>query len=197
MPKTFSPSSEQNKDVILEVIQPLLKDKQTVLEIASGTGQHAVYFADSLPQLDWQTSDLDDSHETIKQWILDSQLNNVLTPISLNVSEDVWPNQTYCAVYSANSFHIMNKQNVMDFFSQVTSVLKPSGLVIIYGPFNYNGDFTSQSNSNFDGWLKANNPESGIKDFEFCCDLAENAGLELIEDNEMPENNRILVWQKR
>ncbi|MDX1351980.1 MAG: DUF938 domain-containing protein [Thiomicrorhabdus sp.] len=194
--KPFSPSSEENKQVILEAIQPLLTQQKTVLEIASGTGQHAVFFAEQMPHLTWQTSDLADSHTGIGQWINDSQLNNVLAPIELNVSESHWPQSTYDVVYSANSFHIMNKQNVSDFFRQINSVLNLPGLVIIYGPFNYNGAFTSESNARFNDWLKSNNPESGIKDFEWCDKLAKQAALVLLHDIEMPQNNRILVWQK-
>lgn len=197
LPKPFSSSSEENKSVILQTIQPLLSAKKTVLEIASGTGQHAVHFADNLPHLQWQTSDLVESHLGIQQWLAEAKLENVLPPIALNVSTDSWPQQTYDAVFSANSFHIMNRQNVEDFFKHISSILNPAGLVIIYGPFNYNGTFTSDSNQRFDLWLKGNNPQSGIKDFEWCHQLALNAGLHLIDDFEMPQNNRILCWQKQ
>ena len=195
--KPFATSSEENKQVILEAIQPLLKEQKTVLEIASGTGQHAVFFAEQMPHLIWQTSDLAGSHSGICQWIHDAQLNNVLAPIELNVSESAWPQTDYDVIYSANSFHIMNKQNVGDFFSHISSVLKSPGLVIIYGPFNYNGKFTSDSNARFNDWLTSNNPKSGIKDFEWCNELAKQAGLVLLKDIEMPQNNRILVWQKQ
>ena len=195
--KPFSPSSEENKHVILEKIQQWLIDSKTVLEIASGTGQHAVHFAENMPSLTWQTSDLLESHSGIDLWIKESGLTNILPPLNLNVSEDNWPVVTYDAVYSANSFHIMSKQNVTDFFIHISSVLNPTGLVIIYGPFNYNGQFTSQSNANFDIWLKQRNKNSGIKDFEFCHELALNAGLKLAEDIEMPQNNRILIWIKQ
>jgi len=195
--KPFSSSSEENKDVILQTIQPLLLNKNSVLEIASGTGQHAVYFAQHLPNLQWQTSDLRESHTGIQQWLADAQLSNVLPPIALDVSKDSWPKQTYDAIFSANSFHIMNSQNVADLFSHIHATINPSGLVIIYGPFNYQGRFTSDSNQRFDLWLKGNNPESGIKDFEWCNQLAENAGFKLVHDFEMPQNNRILCWQKQ
>ena len=195
--KPFSPSSEENKHVILEVIHKWLSDSKTLLEIASGTGQHAVHFADNMPYLTWQTSDLVESHSGINLWIKESGLTNILTPLEINVSEDNWPIETYDAVYSANSFHIMSKENVMDFFSHISSILNSAGLVIIYGPFNYNGQFTSPSNENFDIWLKQRNEKSGIKDFEFCNHLALNAGLKLADDIEMPQNNRILIWTKK
>ncbi|MEA1987859.1 MAG: DUF938 domain-containing protein [Pseudomonadota bacterium] len=195
--KPFSSSSEENKHVILKVIQKWLTDSKTVLEIASGTGQHAVHFAENMPYLTWQTSDLLESHSGINSWIKESGLTNILAPLDINVSEDNWPVATYDAIYSANSFHIMDKQNVMDFFSHISSVLKSAGLVIIYGPFNYNGQFTSPSNANFDIWLKERNKNSGIKDFKFCHNLALSAGLKLADDIEMPQNNRILIWAKK
>ncbi|WP_024851239.1 DUF938 domain-containing protein [Hydrogenovibrio kuenenii] len=194
--KPFAQSSEENKHVILQAIQSFLNDRSSVLEIGSGTGQHAVHFAEQMPHLSWQTSDLIESHNGIKQWISDANLNNVLPPLLLNVSENNWPTTSYDAIYSANSFHIMAKQNVQDFFSNVNNVLNQNGVVMIYGPFNYNGQYTSESNARFDGWLKQRNPASCIKDFEWCNQLAEMAGLTLLEDIEMPQNNRILVWTK-
>lgn len=194
--KPFAQSCEENKQVILQAIQGFLTDRQTVLEVASGTGQHAVFFAEQMPHLIWQTSDLIESHDGIKQWIAGAQLNNILPPLCLNVSEDEWPSSTYDAVFSANSFHIMAKENVEDFFAHIGQVLNPNALVIIYGPFNYHGGFTSESNARFDEWLKRRNPQSGIKGFEWCNQLAKQAGLSLIDDIEMPQNNRILVWRK-
>jgi len=194
--KPFSPSCEENKAVILAAITPYLETKATVLEVASGTGQHAIYFAEHLPHLSWQTSDLLESHEGIKQWLGEANLSNTLEPIELNVSESAWPDKTYDALFSANSVHIMSQQNVEDFFANIGKVLNDNAVVLIYGPFNYNGAFTSESNANFDVWLKSRNPLSGIKDFEWCNERAEQARLTLIDDIEMPANNRILVWKK-
>lgn len=194
--KPFSQSCEDNKVVILETIADYLQSIDSVLEVASGTGQHAVYFAENLPHLTWQTSDLLDSHVGIRQWLHEAGLPNTLEPFELNVSESPWPSKRYGALFSANSFHIMGKQNVIDFFANVSAVLNDNALVLIYGPFNYNGEFTSDSNANFDVWLKNRNPLSGIKDFEWCNQLAEQAGLNLVDDIEMPVNNRVLVWKK-
>lgn len=194
--KPYSQSSEENKEVIYQVIKPIFNQKKHVLEVASGTGQHAVYFAEKMPYLTWQTSDLIESHSGIKQWMKSVNLPNILPPLELNVSEKQWPNTLYDGVFSANSFHIMSKQNVTDFFKNVSTILNKKAVVIIYGPFNYNGEFTSESNANFDIWLKNRSPQSGIKDFEWCNLLAQEAQLSLIEDIEMPMNNRILVWQK-
>lgn len=194
--KPFSSSCEENKQVILTVIKPLLTQSKEVLEIASGTGQHAVFFAEQMPHLQWQPSDLTENHPGIYQWINGSGLTNLAKPIALNVSTDPWPKHCYDAVFSANSFHIMAKQNVIDFFQNIASVVRDEGLVIIYGPFNYGGEFTSESNTRFDAMLRARNSRSCIKDFEWCLQLAEEAGLHLFDDVEMPQNNRILIWQK-
>lgn len=194
--KPFAPSSEENKEVILKVLSPLFADKHSVLEIGSGTGQHAVYFARNMPQLQWQTSDLPDNHDGIRLWIEDSGLQNVALPITLNVSAQQWPDNHYDAVFSANSFHIMSQDNVRDLFAHINQRLNPQGLLVVYGPFNFNGQFTSPSNQQFDAFLKQRDPESGIKDFEWLNELAAEAGLLFKQDVAMPQNNRILCWQK-
>lgn len=196
MNKPFSTSCEENKQVIFHAIQPYLRSRQSVLEIASGTAQHAIHFAAQLPHLTWQTSDLIESHPGICQWLSDTQLENIYPPIELNVSRlEHWPHNQFAAVFSANSFHIMAKENVEDFFQQLPKVLMKKAVVMIYGPFNYNGNFTSDSNARFNDWLKQRNPNSGIKDFEWCNKLAQKSGLQLIDDIDMPQNNRILIWQ--
>lgn len=195
--KPFSESSEQNKHVILEVIKPLFAHTKSVLEIASGTGQHAVHFSSAMPHLTWQPSDLESNLVGIQQWITEAALPNIQTPITLNVSNNSdWPKQTFDALYTANSFHIMSKQNVEDFFKKIAEHLNSNGLITVYGPFNYLGNFTSESNARFNNWLTQNDPLSGIKDFEWCNQLAELAGFKLISDTAMPHNNRILCWQK-
>ncbi len=194
--KPFSESTEQNKQVILAIIQPLFSKLKRVLEIASGTGQHAVYFSQVMPHLDWQPSDLENALPGIQSWVNESGLKNLNPPIALDVSSPNWPQQTFDAIFSANSLHIMSQQHVKDFFSNVGRVLDINGLIAVYGPFNEHGQFTSESNQHFDAWLKSCNPDSGIKAFEWCNELAQKAGFKLIEDHPMPQNNRILVWQK-
>lgn len=194
--KPFAESSEQNKQAILAVIQPRFSKLKRVLEIASGTGQHAVYFSQAMPNLNWQPSDLKNALVGIECWVNESGLENLNPPLELDVSSQNWPQQTFDAIFSANSMHIMSRQNVKDFFSNVSRVLDKNGLVTLYGPFNYYGQFTSESNRQFDDWLKSRNPDSGIKEFEWCNELAQSAGFKLIEDHTMPHNNRILVWQK-
>lgn len=198
--KPFSESCEQNKSVILETIKPILSSCQSVLEIGSGTGQHAVYFAQQMPHLQWHTSDRVDALKGIQMWLDEYQseggLPNVHPPITLDVTQSQWPDLNVDAIFSANTLHIMGWQEVKMFFEQATQVLNANGLMLVYGPFNYQGQYTSDSNRQFDGWLKARDPHSGIKDFSELNDLAIQNGLKILVDYEMPANNRILLWQK-
>ena len=194
--KPFSESCERNKQPILAVIKPLLENRQTLLEIGSGTGQHAVFFAEQLPHITWHTSDRLENHSDIHLWIDDSPATNIKPPIQLDVIEDKWPELQFDAVFSANTAHIMSWQAVQALFTGVGNVLQKSGFFMLYGPFNYHGKFTSASNENFEQWLKSVDSERGIRDFEAVNLLAKNAGMKLLEDYEMPANNRILVWQK-
>ncbi len=194
--KPCAESSEQNWKPIFSVIQPLLAGAYSVLEIGSGTGQHAVYFSELLPHLTWQCSDRPENHEAIKMWIDDAGLGNVLQPLELDTVKNAWPEVTYDAIFSANTVHIMNWEAVEAFFSGTGKCLKPGGMLLLYGPFNYGGKFTSDSNARFDDWLKERDPQSGIRDFEQLDKLASQAGLKLAEDYEMPVNNRLLYWKK-
>ncbi len=190
----FAESSEQNKSVIFDAIKSFLQGD--VLEIGSGTGQHAVFFAGQLPQLNWQTSEVESNLPGIEAWIRHSELTNLLPPIALDVLGR-WPERQFDTVYSANCFHIMGEAAVAKCFEGVGACLKEDGFLAVYGPFNYAGNFTSESNARFDAMLKARDPESGIKDFEWLDQIAAKQNLRLLEDIAMPENNRSLIWQKR
>lgn len=196
MMKPFAESSLQNWQVIFEVIGPLLKNSESLLEIGSGTGQHAVYISEHQPGVYWQCSDLAENHPGIRQWIEESGLGNIGLPLELDVSQNQWPEESYDAVFSANSVHIMGWPEVEAFISGAARVLKTGGLFLLYGPFNYNGQFTSESNARFDQWLKDRNPVSGVRDFEALNKLAKDNGLSFCQDYEMPANNRILHWVK-
>ncbi|WP_428087157.1 DUF938 domain-containing protein [Candidatus Thioglobus sp.] len=193
--KQYASACDQNKAPILTVIKPLLSSAKSVLEVGSGTGQHCIYFAKQLPQLIWQASDQAQYLPSVNAWIAQAQLTNTLKAFELDVLGS-WPNTLYDAVFSANTAHIMSQKMVLEFFKGVSAVLPVDGLFILYGPFNYNGQHTSQSNANFDLWLKQQNPHSAIRDFEVLDALAKQQHLKLINDIEMPANNRILVWQK-
>ena len=194
MKPPFAQAAEENKRVILEAIRPWLC--ASVLEIGSGTGQHAVYFAAELPELDWQTSDLPSNLAGIRAWIDAAGLGNLLPPLELDVLGD-WPDERYDTIYSANCFHIMDSAAVVRCIEGAGNCLRAGGHLVVYGPFNYDGAFTSESNARFDAMLKASGQGAGIKDFEWLDRLAQAAGMALQADIEMPANNRSLVWKKR
>lgn len=195
--KPYSEACERNKDPILAIIKPHLKSKRSLLEIGSGTGQHAVYFSEALPHITWQTSDQKENHSSIKKWLSDSPATNVKLPLTLDVTQNTWPSDKVDSVYSANTAHIMSWEMVKCFFKGVGNILNNEGVFMLYGPFNYNGEFTSESNKSFENWLKEVDVERGIRDFESVNALAEKFGLKLINDYEMPANNRMLVWEKQ
>ncbi len=190
----FAQAAEENKRVILEAIRPWLCG--SVLEIGSGTGQHAVYFAAELPGLSWQTSDLQANLAGIRAWIDAARLDNLQPPLELDVLGD-WPEQRYDTIYSANCFHIMDAVAVARCIEGCGNCLREGGHLVVYGPFNYDGEFTSESNARFDAMLKASGQGAGIKDFEWLDGLARAVGMSLQADIEMPANNRSLVWKKR
>jgi cyclopropane fatty-acyl-phospholipid synthase-like methyltransferase len=169
--------------------------RQHVLEIGSGTGQHAVYFADALPHLTWQTSDLPAQLPGMRLWVEEAALPNLPPPLALDVN-GVWPNGRYDAAFSANTLHIMSSQEVARLFAGLGRVLADDAVLAVYGPFNYGGRFTSDSNAAFDGSLRAQSASMGIRDFEAIDALARSIGLQLIEDHAMPANNRTLVWRR-
>ena len=196
MMKPYSESCERNQAPILEQLQTLFAGRRHVLEIASGTGQHAVYFGRALPHLSWQTSDLPGNHAGIEAWLAEAQLPNVLPPLALDVNAAVWPLTAVDAVFNANTVHIVSWPAVQRMFAGIGRVLQPGGVLCLYGPFNYGGAYTSASNANFDAWLKARDLHSGIRDFEAVCELAAAQGLSLLQDIAMPSNNRLLAWRK-
>lgn len=194
--KPFSQACENNRQPILDVLRRVFSDRQGVLEIGSGTGQHAVYFARHLPYLQWQTSDLSENLEGINAWLAAEPSANLLAPVMLNVKQPSWPELVVDAVFTANTLHIMSWESVTCFFSQIPVLFQgQQGTLAAYGPFNYQGNYTSESNARFDQWLKDQGAECAIRDFEQVNALAEQAGLHLVEDNAMPANNRLLVWE--
>jgi len=194
--KPFSEACEQNKDPILEVLREVLAHSKRVLEIGSGTGQHAVFFGAQLPHLTWQTSELPEHHAGIRAWLADARLANVLPPLTLNVADPVWPVAEVDAVFSANTAHIMAWPLVEKMFAGGARVLAAGGRLCLYGPFSYHGNYSSESNARFDAWLKGRDPLSGIRDFEALDALAQQHGMTLLDDYAMPVNNRTLVWEK-
>jgi SAM-dependent methyltransferase len=196
MTAQFSAACERNREPILAVLRDAFADCKQVLEIGSGTGQHAVFFGAHLPHLVWQTSDLPENHPSIIAWQQQAKLPNVLPPLVLDVASSTWPPGSFDAVFSANTCHIMAWPEVEAMFAGIGRVLQPGGVLCIYGPFNYGGKFTSSSNAQFDASLKAHAPHRGIRDFEAVNRLAAAQGLTLQQDSAMPANNRMLWWRR-
>ncbi len=193
--KPYADACERNQGPILQVLLQHFADRRRVLEIGSGTGQHAVHFAAALPGLIWQTSDLEPNLAGIGLWVKEARLANLPPPLALNVFGP-WPAARFDAVFTANSLHIMSWTGVCALFAALPQILTSEGLLVVYGPFNYDRTFTSPSNAAFDAWLKRRSPESGIRDFEAVDALASACGLRLVEDRSMPANNRTLVYRR-
>jgi cyclopropane fatty-acyl-phospholipid synthase-like methyltransferase len=191
-----APSCARNRDPILEVLAGHFADRSRVLEIGSGTGQHAVHFAANLPQLTWQTSDREEYLDGIRGWLADAMLANTPPPLRLDV-EGEWPTATFDAVFTANTLHIMSWPQVERTFAMLPTIAGDDAKLVVYGPFNENGRFTSDSNAAFQDWLKERGEHMGIRDIEAVDALANKAGFTRIEDRPMPANNRIVVWQRR
>lgn len=214
MEKPNSAACERNRDPILAVLRDHFADRRHVLEIGSGTGQHAVYFAAALPQLIWQTSDRPENHEGIRAWLEEAGLPNALPPLVLDVNHTDWTKAKYSrpplkermppgftpnafdSIFTANTLHIMSWPEVQTMFTRLPQVLAADAKLVIYGPFNYNGQFTSESNARFQRTLKSWGEHMGIRDFEAADALARSIGLHLVEDRAMPANNRCLVWAR-
>ncbi len=194
--KPYAESCDQNREPIFEVLGPAVAGHHRLLEIGSGTGQHAVWFGERLPHLTWQTSDLAENHPGILLWLEEAALPNVLAPIELDTRIHPWPDIEADCVFSANTAHIMDDEAVAGMFRGVAALLPTGGSFLLYGPFNYGGRYTSTSNERFDQWLKQRDPASGIKDLETLNRLAEEGGMQLAADHAMPANNRTLIWRK-
>jgi hypothetical protein len=188
--KPFAEAAERNSAPILSVLKRLFADRHAVLEIGSGTGQHAARFSSALPHLAWQASDVAQNLADIRQWVTEPP------PLELDVDRP-FPPVAADAVFTANTCHIMSWPQVEKMFAGVAALLPAGGVFAVYGPFHYGGKPSSESNARFDAALRARDPESGVRDFEAVRDLGQRYGLELEEDNAMPANNRLLVLRKR
>lgn len=194
--RAFAPAAESNAAPILEVLRHEFRDCRKVLEIGSGTGQHAVAFAAVLGHLDWQTSDLEENHARIAAWIAGSGLANVRAPLSVDVRTASLPKESYDAVYSANTTHIMNMEAVLDMFALVGCALRPRGVFCLYGPFTRNGRFNTPSNEQFDRQLRSRDPSMGLRDLETLWEQGKRHGLLREKIYAMPANNLLVAWRK-
>lgn len=195
MEKPYASACDRNRDPILAVLRERFADRRRVLEIGSGTGQHAVYFAAALPHLVWQTSEVAEQLPGLRLWLDEAALPNTPAPLALDVN-DALPQGEFDAVFTANTLHIMGWAEVQRLFMLLPRVMSADALLTVYGPFNYQGRFTSASNAAFDASLRSGDARRGIRDFEAVDELAQASGLVLLEDRAMPANNRCITWQR-
>jgi SAM-dependent methyltransferase len=194
--KPDAPATGRNREPILGVLRRHFADRSSVLEIGSGTGQHAAHFAHALPHLRWQATDRAGNLPGIQAWLDDAALPNTPRATVLDVASGPWPAGPFDAIFSANTVHIMGWPDVEALFRGLPAAMAPDCTLAIYGPFNYAGRFTSDSNAAFDASLKAADPRRGIRDMEAVDALAAAIGLRLVDDVAMPANNRCLVWHR-
>lgn len=192
----FSQACENNQAPILSVLAQAFADRRRVLEIGSGTGQHGAYFAPRLPHLIWQTSDLSENHAGIRAWQAHRPAPNLLPPLLLDLRTSDWPEGAFDAVFTSNTAHIVAWPLVQRLMALVGAHLPSGGVLAMYGPFNYAGTFTSDSNRDFDAWLRSRDPASGLRDVEDIVALALQHGLGLEGDHAMPANNRLLIFRR-
>ncbi|MFK7829951.1 MAG: DUF938 domain-containing protein [Congregibacter sp.] len=192
----FSQAAQNNQAPILVQLRRLLANSRRVVELGAGTGQHAVAFASALAPLRWQPSEHPEALPILMLRCANAGLKNLDVPIALDMSQRPWPVQWPDALYTANTLHIVAESLVEALFCACAEQASPGSLLLVYGPFNYAGEFTSESNAHFDLWLKDRDARSGIRDFEWVNELAERAGFALDEDIAMPANNRLVCWHK-
>ena len=207
----FSQACENNKQPILEVLQTELQGCNHVLEIGSGTGQHSVYFAPNLPEIQWQTSDVTGNHRHIIAWHNAYPAPNLYLPLAFDLAQDSVPvsshlnsshldssyvDKPYDVIFTANTLHIISWALVERLFTLASDALPVDGKLIVYGPFNEHGNYTSEGNQRFDVVLRSSNAESGIRDKEDIVSLANTHHLQLTNTYAMPANNQLLVFQK-
>jgi SAM-dependent methyltransferase len=194
--KPFSEACQRNQEPILAVLREGFADRTRVLEIGSGTGQHAVHFAAGLPHLVWQASDVAANLPGIRAWREEAALPNLPEPIELDLNRQPWPDVDADALFTSNTLHIVSWPEVQTLYGRAAHVLPAGGVLAVYGPFNYGGRYTGEGNARFDAMLRSRDPRSGIRDFEELDALARIHGLHLFRDAPMPANNRTLLWRR-
>ena len=191
----YSEACERNKYAIATHLDAYLPNVRSVLEVGSGSGQHAIFLTSQHPHLIWQASDREQYLDALSINLEQYGISSLPPPIELDVLNH-WPTRQYDALFSANSLHIMSWKEVEALFAGAGRAVSRRGWLFIYGPFRYRDGYTSESNREFDAWLKARNSESGIRDFEQVTELAEQHGFALRADVAMPANNQLLIWQR-
>ncbi len=192
----YSQACENNKGPILDILRYVFHGSGTVLEIGTGTGQHAVYFANALPHIQWQPTDHPDAAHVSLPRLEQAALPNLNDTLPLDVNDPNWPVESFSGAFSANTAHIMAWREVEQMFQGIAARLSEGGVFCLYGPFNHQGNYSSDSNRQFDQHLRARAPHMGIRDLEDLTALADSVALTLVENHAMPANNRMLVFTK-
>jgi SAM-dependent methyltransferase len=195
MQLAHSDACERNKEPILVILRGAFAGHTHVLEIGSGTGQHAVHFALAMPDVVWQPSEMPDAMPALRKRIFNEGPRNLRAPVMIDVTETPWDVRKVDGVFTANTLHIMHWPQVEAFFAGLPAIAKPGTVLVVYGPFRYGGEHTAGSNASFDAMLRARDPGSGVRDFEEVDKLAQMANFSLLADHPMPANNRTLVWK--
>ena len=193
----FSQAADNNKASILTVLSKYLQAGDVVLEVGSGSGQHALHMAQALPYVTWYPSEHPAALDTLKHNLEACGSDNIATPLSIDIAKDTWQKPPVNVVYAANVAHIVTPLLGERLVALARNALSGGGLLALYGPFKYAGAFTSESNACFEQWLKGRDPRSGIRDFEWMLELASDHDMTLIEDHTMPANNQLFVFQSR
>lgn len=194
--KPYAPSCDENRDPILAILRPRLRRVRHLLEVGSGTGQHAVYFAPALPHVTWQTSDVAHHLPGIRWWLAEHPATNLPPPIALDVTADHWPQTEFDAVFSANTAHMIDEVAARALLVGVAGRLRCKGQLLWYGPFKMGGCFNGPNDRQFDLELRLRDPAIGLKDTVWLDQIAASAGLKRIEEIAMPANNFVLIWEK-
>jgi cyclopropane fatty-acyl-phospholipid synthase-like methyltransferase len=197
MDRPHSHSCDRNQNDILKILKQIIThDPGRLLEIGSGTGQHAIHMAPNFPDLEWVTSDVERNHEGIKMWLKDYKIPNIHGPVSYEVGVDKIPYQKFDYIYCANAIHIMSWKKVKTMIKQISPSIHEGAQVIFYGPFNYDNEYTCESNEKFDGYLKGRDEKSGIRNFEDVKATMEKYEMDFTKEYDMPSNNKILLFTK-
>ena len=193
----YSPAAEKNKGPILEALRERVPLRAHVLEVGSGSGQHALHFTKALPKLRWQPTERSDGLTALAANLAAAGRATILPPLALDLASGPWPAGPFDAVYAANVMHIVSVPLGEALLRGAASVLREGGQLLLYGPYKFGGTFTTESNAEFDRWLKAQDPASGVREFEAVARVAETAGLELGDNRAMPSNNQLLCFFRR
>lgn len=197
MAKRVAPAAERNKQPILTVLRRVLPRNGLVLEIASGTGQHAVFFSEHMPSLDWQPTDpSEEALQSIDAWVSEVRRDNLKPPVPLDVGSPTWPVESADAVLCINMIHIAPWTAAEALFDGASRILGSGHPLITYGPYSVGGTHTAPSNEAFDASLRSRDPAWGVRDIEELQALGARTGFELTERVDMPANNMTLVWKR-